>query len=102
MQTYTRVVSADGKTLTLTVDGTDAKGRKVHNVIVYALAPLTLLGAAAGLVALCLSRRWGLAGSGAPPGAAPPEAGAPESSGSGPEADRVGAADHALSEHPAA
>jgi hypothetical protein len=29
------VVSPDGKTLTLTVDGTDAKGRKVHNVIVY-------------------------------------------------------------------
>lgn len=35
VQTYTRVVSADGKTLTLTVDGTDSKGRKVHNVIVY-------------------------------------------------------------------
>ena len=35
VQTYTRVVSPDGKTLTLTVDGTDAKGRKVHNVIVY-------------------------------------------------------------------
>ena len=35
VQTYSRVVSPDGKTLTLTVDGTDAKGRKVHNVIVY-------------------------------------------------------------------
>jgi hypothetical protein len=35
VQSYTRVVSGDGKTLTLTVDGTDAKGRKVHNVIVY-------------------------------------------------------------------
>jgi len=35
VQTYTRVVSPDGKTLTLTVDGTDSKGRKVHNVIVY-------------------------------------------------------------------
>jgi hypothetical protein len=28
-------ISADGKTLTLTTEGTDAKGQKVHNVAVY-------------------------------------------------------------------
>ncbi len=28
-------VSADGKTLTVTTDGTDAKGQKMHNVAVY-------------------------------------------------------------------
>ena len=35
VQTYTREVSKDGKTLTLTVTGTNAKGQKLHNVIVY-------------------------------------------------------------------
>jgi hypothetical protein len=35
VQTYTRVVSPDGRTLTITVDGTDSKGRRVRNVIVY-------------------------------------------------------------------
>ena len=31
----TRVVSADGKTLTITAKGTDAQGRPVHNVQVF-------------------------------------------------------------------
>jgi len=31
----TAVVSADGKTLTVTASGTDAQGRTVHNVAVY-------------------------------------------------------------------
>jgi len=35
VQTYTRVVSPDGKVLTLTVKGTNAKGQAVSNVIVY-------------------------------------------------------------------
>jgi hypothetical protein len=35
VQTYTRVVSADGKTLTITTAGTNAKGQKVNNVAVY-------------------------------------------------------------------
>jgi hypothetical protein len=30
-----RVVSKDGKMMTITMTGTDAKGRKVHNVAVY-------------------------------------------------------------------
>jgi hypothetical protein len=33
--TNTRVVSADGKTLTITAKGTDAQGRPVHNVQVF-------------------------------------------------------------------
>ena len=33
--TNTRVVSADGKTLTITVKGTNAKGAKVHNVQLF-------------------------------------------------------------------
>jgi hypothetical protein len=64
-----------------------------HNVLVYALAPLTLLGAAVGLVVLCVTGRWKLAGSGVPP-ALPPAAAGLDSPGSGPAADRVGAADH--------
>jgi hypothetical protein len=32
---YMAVVSADGKTLTLTSSGTDAQGQTVHNVLVY-------------------------------------------------------------------
>jgi len=35
VQTYSRVVSQDGKTMTITTSGTDAKGQKVHNVVVY-------------------------------------------------------------------
>jgi hypothetical protein len=35
VQTYSRVISKDGKTMTLTTTGTDAKGQKVHNVVVY-------------------------------------------------------------------
>lgn len=35
VQTYTREVSKDGKTLTVTTTGTNAKGQKVSNVAVY-------------------------------------------------------------------
>lgn len=35
VQTSTRVVSKDGKTLTLTVKGTNAKGQAVNNVTVF-------------------------------------------------------------------
>jgi hypothetical protein len=45
----------------------------LHHVFVSWLAPLTLLGCAIGLAALCLSGRWNLSKPGAPPGAAPPE-----------------------------
>jgi hypothetical protein len=32
---WTRKVSADGKTMTVTYDGTDAKGQTVHNLLVF-------------------------------------------------------------------
>jgi hypothetical protein len=35
VQTYSRVVSQDGKTMTITTKGTNAKGEKVNNVAVY-------------------------------------------------------------------
>ena len=35
VQTLTRVVSADGKTLTITTKGTNAEGKPVNNVAVY-------------------------------------------------------------------
>ena len=35
VQTYTREVSKDGKTLTVTTTGTNAKGEKINNVVVY-------------------------------------------------------------------
>lgn len=35
VQTYTRVVSKDGKTMTVTVKGTNAQGQPVNNVIVF-------------------------------------------------------------------
>jgi len=35
VQTYTRVVSPDGKVLTITSKGTNSKGQQVHNVVVY-------------------------------------------------------------------
>lgn len=35
VQTYMREVSKDGKVLTITTTGTNAKGQKVHNVSVY-------------------------------------------------------------------
>jgi len=35
VQTFTRVVSKDGKTMTVTVKGTNAQGKPVHNVIVF-------------------------------------------------------------------
>ena len=35
VQTYSRVISADGKTMTITTSGTNAKGQKINNVVVY-------------------------------------------------------------------
>lgn len=35
VETGTRVLSKDGKTLTITLQGTDAKGQKYSNVVVY-------------------------------------------------------------------
>ena len=35
LTTARRVVSKDGKTMTLTISGTNAKGEKVHNTAVY-------------------------------------------------------------------
>jgi hypothetical protein len=35
VQTSTRVVSKDGKTLTLTAKGTNAKGQAVNDVLVF-------------------------------------------------------------------
>ena len=66
-----------------------------HNAAVYALVPLVLLGAAAGLVALCLSGRWNLGGPSGPPGAPPPGTARVAGPGSAAPADRVGAADRA-------
>ncbi len=44
-----------------------------HHVFVVTLAPLVLLAAAVGLVALCVSGRWKLREPGEPPGTSPPE-----------------------------
>jgi hypothetical protein len=35
VQTYSRVVSKDGKTMTITTKGTNAKGQNISNVAVY-------------------------------------------------------------------
>jgi glycerate-2-kinase len=35
VQTYTRVVSKDGKTMTVTIKGTNAEGQPVNNVVVF-------------------------------------------------------------------
>jgi len=35
VQTYKRVFSQDGKTMTVTTSGTDAQGQKINNVAVY-------------------------------------------------------------------
>jgi hypothetical protein len=35
VQTLTRVVSADGKTMTVTIKGTNAQGQTVNNVVVF-------------------------------------------------------------------
>jgi hypothetical protein len=47
--------------------------RGVHHFFVVTFAPLVLLVAAIGLVALCVSGRWKLREPGGPPGTAPPE-----------------------------
>jgi hypothetical protein len=39
-----------------------------HNTVVHTLAPLVLLGCAAGLVALCVTGRWNASEPGVPPG----------------------------------
>jgi hypothetical protein len=64
----------------------------IHNIIVYALTPLVLLGAAAGLVALCLSGRWNVREPAALPVAGPGAGGQP---GAGSGTGMVGAADRA-------
>jgi hypothetical protein len=35
VQTYTRVLSKDGKTMTVTIKGTNAQGQPVNNVVVF-------------------------------------------------------------------
>jgi hypothetical protein len=35
VQTQKRVVSADGKTMTITLSGTDPDGKTINNVLVY-------------------------------------------------------------------
>ena len=35
VQTFTRVVSADGKTMTVTIKGTNAEGQPMNNVVVF-------------------------------------------------------------------
>lgn len=35
VQTYSRVVSKDGKTMTVTIKGTNAKGQTINNIAVY-------------------------------------------------------------------
>ena len=35
VQTFTRVVSKDGKTMTVTIKGTNAQGQPMHNVVVF-------------------------------------------------------------------
>jgi hypothetical protein len=84
-----------GNPPTIMVAGTSHMVILIHNAFVYALVPLVLLAAAAGLVALCLSGRWDLRDPGGPPGAPPLGAAGLERAGSAAEADRVGAADRA-------
>jgi hypothetical protein len=80
-----------GNPPTVMLAGTSHTVILIHNAFVYALAPLVLLAAAAGLVALCLSGRFDLHDLGAPP---PGSAGTARP---GPAAatGRVGAADRA-------
>jgi hypothetical protein len=56
----------------------------LHHVFVVTLAPIVLLVAAVGLVALCLSGWWNLRERGDSPGAVPP----PETAGLVPTAAR--------------
>jgi hypothetical protein len=73
------------------VAGTSHLVIEFHSAVVYAFVPLALLGAAAGLVALCLSGRWNLHDLGLPADA--PQPGTAGLSGSGAAGDRVGVAD---------
>jgi hypothetical protein len=84
-----------GNPPTIMVAGTSHLVIGFHNVAAYALAPLALFSAAAGLVALCLSGRWKLGEPGGPPGAPPPETAGLVRSDSGAVAGPVGAADRA-------
>jgi hypothetical protein len=56
-----------GNPPTVMLAGTSHTVILFHDAFVYALAPLVLLAAAAGLVALCLSGRWDLRDPGVPP-----------------------------------
>ncbi len=84
-----------GNPPTIMVAGTSHLVIGFHNAAVYALVPLVLLGAAAGLVALCLSGRWNLGAPGGPPGVPPPGTARVARPGSAAPAGRVGAADRA-------
>lgn len=66
-----------GNPPTIMVAGTSHVVILFHNAFVYALVPLALLAAAAGLVALCLSGRWNLRDPGGPPPEAAGEGVAP-------------------------
>jgi hypothetical protein len=63
-----------GNPPTVETAGTSHMMIGLHSAFVYALSPLVLLAAAAGLVALCLSGRWDMRDPGGPPGAPPPGA----------------------------
>jgi hypothetical protein len=61
------IATIPGNPPTIIVAGTSHVVILFHNAFVYALVPLALLAAAAGLVALCLSGRWNLRDPGGPP-----------------------------------
>ncbi len=67
------IANVPGNPPGIMVSGTSHLVIVAHNIIVYALVPLVLLAAAAGLVALCLSGRWNLREPAGPPAATPPE-----------------------------
>lgn len=80
-----------GNPPTVMVAGTSHVVILFHNAFVYALVPLVLLAAAAGLVALCLSGRWNLRDAGGPP----PGSAGTALPGPAAAAGRVGASDRA-------
>ena len=61
------IATIPGNPPTIMVAGSSHVVILFHNAFVYALVPLVLLAAAAGLVALCLSGRWNLRDPGGPP-----------------------------------
>ena len=84
------ITNIPGNPPTIMVRGTAHQVILLHDIAVYALVPLVLFGAAAGLVALCLTGRWQLR----EPGDLPETAGLPRPR-SGAEADTVAAVDRA-------